>query len=1003
MALTSIKEYKLYAWRNNCVRIKCVQGEGGVKLAEFTLCDENGVLNLSNDVSEVLFNAIKRNGHACSVPCTIENAQNGVITLPEVTGMTDVFGEVKGSIEVISQNGNIKFDGITLEVIKDTTKKLIEASTEFSSLVKALNKVAQITPEGTIAIDDELNEDSVNPLQNKVLATELKNKADKGSTLAEYGIKNAYTKGEVDTQLGNKADKAQLDSAIAKINSEVAKKVNEEDVYTDTEADEHFASQHQLEQAINKVNNAVSEVSVEASKKLTDEDAVIQNNHLQDEVVTEAKLSTDVKTTLNKKVNKADMIAAHEQMNRDIHQELIDAIPLTSEIVSKSTARCVMLKDGYLYSSSGRGCAIEKIDIAKGTVVNSISVTSGYHPRGFDVSEDGRYLFVAYRESKSGMATDTTKQYGGFLNVIDLETFELVATYNFDKESVTLPVTNDSGTFNKTFYFGKSQYVAIKGKYMCVTFQMGGFKIFDISDPLSVDIDNPYAIWDTREESAQGHTDGYGDLDFQQPVIFERNNNTILAVAGYARDLVNIFTINKSGTPLSRYSTLNLRQLYNPTGDKKAYLHTMGVVDDSNYLYMTIAPTEQYLSDDKAMCGLAVVDLNSSLLKPSVTFFKQPNETRPMINGGEPSPCSIRKFGDYLFTDNAEKGVSVWSIKDRANPRYYGLLKTDNLACSTYVDNDRRIVVGGAYNSETANSLINMFGGISSVSDGNGKDGLSAYEIALKNGYTGTEKQWIASLKGEQGVQGEQGERGQDGLNGTDGKSAYQYAVEGGFDGTETDFSNKLAEEMPTVLPNPHSLTFTGAVMGSYDGSEPLTVDIPQGGEGGSSGEIKETVILDAVVTEDISRYEVTLTSEQLEALLNAYSIEFAGKFYKMSEPDPAVTKNGDLSVSIVDNSENWILQYLFKRSGCITEGNISWISYSDVYGHSLASKIAIKAPLICSYKFQNSSAAEPKLTDTDTIYGKCTKGHSFKLVLSSTIPFGAGTNFKVVAKGRCV
>lgn len=40
--------------------------------------------------------------------------------------------------------------------------------------------------------------------------------------------------------------------------------------------------------------------------------------------------------------------------------------------------------------------------------------------------------------------------------------------------------------------------------------------------------------------------------------------------------------------------------------------------------------------------------------------------------------------------------------------------------------------------------------------------------------------------------------------------------------------------EIPTALPNPNALTFTGAFEGSYDGSKPLTVDIPSGG-GGSS------------------------------------------------------------------------------------------------------------------------------------------------------------------------
>ena len=64
-------------------------------------------------------------------------------------------------------------------------------------------------------------------------------------------------------------------------------------------------------------------------------------------------------------------------------------------------------------------------------------------------------------------------------------------------------------------------------------------------------------------------------------------------------------------------------------------------------------------------------------------------------------------------------------------------------------------------------------------------------------------------------------------LKGTDGKTAYQYAVEGGYTGTETEFAAKLAAEMPDKLPNPKAITFTGAETGSYDGSAPLSVNIP--------------------------------------------------------------------------------------------------------------------------------------------------------------------------------
>ena len=44
--------------------------------------------------------------------------------------------------------------------------------------------------------------------------------------------------------------------------------------------------------------------------------------------------------------------------------------------------------------------------------------------------------------------------------------------------------------------------------------------------------------------------------------------------------------------------------------------------------------------------------------------------------------------------------------------------------------------------------------------------GLSAYEIALKHGFSGSEEEWLASLKGEQGEQGIQGVKGDTGATG---------------------------------------------------------------------------------------------------------------------------------------------------------------------------------------------------------------------------------------------
>ena len=50
-----------------------------------------------------------------------------------------------------------------------------------------------------------------------------------------------------------------------------------------------------------------------------------------------------------------------------------------------------------------------------------------------------------------------------------------------------------------------------------------------------------------------------------------------------------------------------------------------------------------------------------------------------------------------------------------------------------------------------------------------GDPGKSAYQIALDNGFEGTEQVWLASLKGPKGDQGLKGEKGDPGQNGATG------------------------------------------------------------------------------------------------------------------------------------------------------------------------------------------------------------------------------------------
>ena len=72
--------------------------------------------------------------------------------------------------------------------------------------------------------------------------------------------------------------------------------------------------------------------------------------------------------------------------------------------------------------------------------------------------------------------------------------------------------------------------------------------------------------------------------------------------------------------------------------------------------------------------------------------------------------------------------------------------------------------------------------GADGVDGKDGADGKSAYQIAVDAGYTGTETEWLASLKGEKGDAGEAGAPGDKGENGDRGEKGDTGAA--GKDGT---------------------------------------------------------------------------------------------------------------------------------------------------------------------------------------------------------------------------
>lgn len=76
-----------------------------------------------------------------------------------------------------------------------------------------------------------------------------------------------------------------------------------------------------------------------------------------------------------------------------------------------------------------------------------------------------------------------------------------------------------------------------------------------------------------------------------------------------------------------------------------------------------------------------------------------------------------------------------------------------------------------------------------------GDAGESAYEVAVQEGFEGSQTEWLESLHGkdgQDGVDGQDGSDGIDGRNGVDGKSAYQIALDDGYVGTEMQWLASL-------------------------------------------------------------------------------------------------------------------------------------------------------------------------------------------------------------------
>jgi hypothetical protein len=104
---------------------------------------------------------------------------------------------------------------------------------------------------------------------------------------------------------------------------------------------------------------------------------------------------------------------------------------------------------------------------------------------------------------------------------------------------------------------------------------------------------------------------------------------------------------------------------------------------------------------------------------------------------------------------------------------------------------------------------LNADGSTTLFSSGGGGNGLSAYQIAVNNGFVGTEAEWLASLVGADGIDGAAGINGANGLNGADGAQGIQ-GIQGppGEPPSLVKLTADLAASTSTTVTNTVGLSF---------------------------------------------------------------------------------------------------------------------------------------------------------------------------------------------------
>ena len=236
----------------------------------------------------------------------VAGGTSAVYTTDETYTKTEADAKYAKATDVTANTTNIGTNKAAIEDLKDNKLDKTLASATFATK-DALNNL-------TATVNDKADEAAV--------TTALDGKADKATTLAGYGITDAYTKGDVDDKLNAKADAANVftkDQTYTRdqVNTKLADYAKSADVYTKTDADAKFATSGALTTAKTELDQKIDN---EIANRITSDTALDQK--IDNEIAN--RITSD--TALDQKIDNeiANRITSDTALDQKIDKEIQD-------------------------------------------------------------------------------------------------------------------------------------------------------------------------------------------------------------------------------------------------------------------------------------------------------------------------------------------------------------------------------------------------------------------------------------------------------------------------------------------------------------------------------------------------------------------------------------------------------------------------------------------------------------------------------------------------------